>query len=167
LFEVLSDAFENGVIAAEYGKHSEQLLNGVPLVSFPLKWTDPPEGTKSFSLVFQDFDDIPEEGFSWIHWLAADIPGDRRGLPENASRTDPGLIQGKNSWMTPLGPYGFRNDVTGFYGGPAPDRPHEYELELFALDCMLGLKPGFYYNELRRSMGGHILASAVLKGIYY
>jgi protocatechuate 3,4-dioxygenase beta subunit len=29
-----------------------------------------------------------------------------------------------------------------------------------------GLKPGFYYNELRRAMAGHILASAVLKGVY-
>jgi Raf kinase inhibitor-like YbhB/YbcL family protein len=154
------------MIAAGYGKRSDQLLHGVPVVSFPLEWSDPPAGTKSFALVFQDFDDIPEEGFSWIHWLAADIPRDRGGLPENASRTDPGLIQGRNSWMTPLGPYGLSCDVTDYYGGPAPDRPHEYELEVFALDCVLGLAQGFYYNELRRAMAGHVLASAVLKGIY-
>lgn len=166
MFEVRSGAFENGVIAAGYGKLSDQLLDGVPIVSFPLEWSDPPVGTKSFALVFQDFDDIPEEGFSWIHWLAADIPGDRRELPENASRTDLGLIQGKNSWMTPLGPYGLGDEAVNFYGGPAPDRPHEYELELFALDCVLGLPQGFYYNEMRRKMAGHILASAVLKGIY-
>ena len=166
MFEVRSGAIENGVIAAGYGKRSDRLLQGIPIVSFPLEWSDPPAGTKSFALVFQDFDDIPEEGFSWIHWLAADIPGDRRGLPENASRTDPEIIQGRNSWMTPLGPYGLGCDVTDYYGGPAPDRPHEYELEVFALDCVLGLAQGFYYNELRRAMAGHVLASAVLKGIY-
>ena len=52
-------------------------------------------------------------------------------------------------------------------GGPAPeDRPHEYELQLFALSEQLPLRQGFYYNEFLRAIRGKVLDSAVIRGVY-
>ena len=53
------------------------------------------------------------------------------------------------------------------YGGMAPpDRDHQYEIYVFALDTLLDLKQGFYANELFHAMNGHILSIGSIKGIY-
>lgn len=165
MFQLTSPAIRNHYIASQYGCHGN-CIEGVPQLSIPLEWTAPPENTMSFALVFQDYDNIPEEGFSWLHWLVADIPPDRSGLPADASRQDRDLIQGRNSWMAPFPPYRKDTTITDYYGGPAPEHPHNYEFRLFALDQYLHLKQGFYYNELLYAMEGHILGEAVLSGIY-
>ena len=54
--KVFSDAFENGRIKEKYGKMSGDSIEGVPQLSFPVRWEDAPEGTKSFALVFIDYD---------------------------------------------------------------------------------------------------------------
>ena len=46
------------------------------------------------------------------------------------------------------------------------DKPHIYELHVYALDKLLDLRRGFLLNELYREMDGHILAKYTLKGIY-
>ncbi len=166
MFKLNSTGITNGYIDKKYGKSSNRVIQGVPQISFPLDWENPPEDTVSYALVFQDYDDIPEEGFSWIHWLVANIPKGKMSLQENESRSNPNLIQGKNSWMTPLGDYGLDDSITNFYGGPAPNQPHEYEICIYALDTFLELKNGFYFNELRKAMEGKILSKAILKGIY-
>lgn len=166
MFEINSNVFENGFIPDKYGKRSVYVRSGVPQISFPIKWTNPPKATVSFCLVFQDYDNIPDEGFSWIHWLVADIPSNIDMLAENESRTNKNLIQGRNSWMCPFASYNLDESFTDYYGGPSPERDHEYELVVYALDEFLGLKSGFYYNELRNKMEGHILGQAVLKGKY-
>lgn len=167
MFRLSSKGIVKGVIEDRFGINSDEVIQGVPQRSLPYDWEGAPEGTKSYAIVFQDYDNVPDEGFSWIHWLAADIPADTASIPEDASRTDSSLIQGVNSWSVPYGPYAeISRDLTLRYGGPAPERKHEYETRIYALDTMLGLKPGFYYNELLRAMEGHILAEAVLKGYY-
>lgn len=165
MFQLTSPGIRNGIINFKYGCLGD-CIQEVPQLSIPLNWIDPPKDTVSFAFVFQDYDNIPEEGFSWIHWLAADISVDRNGLAENASRQDPDLIQGRNSWMAPFPPYQKDPFITDYYGGPAPERPHNYEFRLFALDKYLHLEQGFYYNELLRTMEGHILDEAVLSAIY-
>ena len=167
-FEIYSDAVVHGILSDEYGINNlNNQLEGVPTVSFPLSWKNPPAGTASFSLIFEDFDNVEEEGVVWIHWLIADIPADVSGLIENESRTNPDLIQGRNSWALPYGPYvGISQDVICHYGGPAPGRPHEYECTLYALDCFLDLKKGFYLNQLRKAMEGHVLSKTTLKMQY-
>ena len=143
--KVFSDAFENGRIKDQYGKMSSDVIEGVPQLSFPIKWEDAPEGTKSFAVVFIDYDNAIGEGIIWVHWLAANIPASATGLEEDAARTDASLLQGKTTFMLSNG---LDNPVSNRYGGPAPeDRPHEYELQVFALSDMLDLKPGYYYNE--------------------
>jgi Raf kinase inhibitor-like YbhB/YbcL family protein len=166
MFKIKSNAFQNGYIQDKYGKRSVDVQSGVPQISFPLYWDNPPEGTVSFSIVFQDYDNIPDEGFSWIHWLVADIPSSINMLDENESRINKNLIQGRNSWMCPFAGYNLDESLTDYYGGPSPEKDHEYELVVYALDSFLGLKKGFYYNELRNKMEGHILDKAVLKGKY-
>ena len=166
MFSLKSQGRINGYIPKKYGKYSKHMIKGVPQLSLPLKWENAPKGTRSYAIVFQDYDDIPDEGFSWIHWLVADIPPEVNQLEENESRTNQALTQGKNSWMTPLGNYGYDDSITNYYGGQAPDRPHEYEIKIYALDTCLKLRKGFYYNELLKAMEGHILGEAVLKGIY-
>lgn len=167
MFQLISKGIVEGVIEDRFGNLSDEVVQGVPQRSLPYEWEGAPEGTKSYAIVFQDYDNVPDEGFSWIHWLTADLPAEVTSVEENASRTDESLIQGVNSWSVPYGPYAdIDPDLTLHYGGPAPERRHEYETRIYALDTVLGMKPGFYYNELLRAMEGHILAEAVLKGYY-
>ena len=158
-----SSAFQNGAIAAKYGKQSPDSQEGIPQLSFPLSWEGAPESTQSFALVFIDYDNVIGEGIIWVHWLAANIPASASGLPEDAGR-DPSLLQGKTTWAFQLG---VDNPVCNRYGGPAPeDRPHECELQLFALSEQLPLQQGFYYNEFLRAIRGKVLDSAVIRGVY-
>lgn len=162
--KVFSDAFENGRIKEKYGKMSGDSIEGVPQLSFPVRWEDAPEGTKSFALVFIDYDNVIGEGIIWVHWLAANIPASATGIGEDAARTDKSFIQGKNTWAFQLGT---DNPVCNMYGGPAPeDRPHEYELQLYALSDTLALENGYYYNEFLREIRGKVLDTAVIRGVY-
>ena len=62
---------------------------------------------------------------------------------------------------------GLDNPVCNRFGGPAPeDRPHEYELQLFALSEVLDLKDGYYYNEFLKEIRGKVLDTAVIRGVY-
>jgi len=168
-FKIYSSAVRHGILSDEYGcNNTDSLVEGVPTVSFPLAWETPPAGTISFSLVFEDYDNIEDEGVCWIHWLVANIPSGVSQLMVNESRTNPKLIQGKNSWALPYGPYaGISQDVICHYGGPAPGRPHEYECTIYALNCFLDLKNGFCLNHLRKAMDGNILEKTTLKMLYY
>lgn len=52
-------------------------------------------------------------------------------------------------------------DLSKTYIGPCPpDKDHLYTLTVYALDKELDLKEGFFLNELRHAMNGHILAQA-------
>lgn len=162
--KVFSDAFENGRIQEKYGKMSSDSIQGVPQLSFPIRWEDAPDGTKSFALAFIDYDNVIGEGIIWVHWLAANIPASAAGIEEDAARTDKSFIQGKNTWAFQLGN---DNPVCNMYGGPAPeDRPHEYELQVYALSDMLDLKDGYYYNEFLKEIRGKVLDTAVIRGVY-
>lgn len=164
--KVVSDGIQNGIIADEYGKHGSQFNeNGMPTCSLPFEILDPPEGTKSFALLLEDKDAYPvTPGFSWVHWLAADIT--RTRLMADESRTAADFVQGANSWISPQGGSQSR-ELSSCYGGMAPpNEPHIYELHVYALDTLLGLENGFLLHELFRRMEGHILAQATLKGEY-
>lgn len=93
-----------------------------------LKWSDAPEGTKSFALTMYD-PDAPT-GSGWWHWAMIDIPANVDSLPEGAGA--------KDSKELPTGAIQLRNDF-GFvgYGGacPPPDsKPHNYTITVYALN---------------------------------
>lgn len=164
--KVTSSGIVNGVIADKYGKHGQQFNpNGMPNYSLPLEILDAPEGTKSFALFLEDKDACPVSGgFSWVHWVAANIT--RTSLEENASQTATDFVQGLNSWVSIQG--GQQSpELSACYGGMAPpNEPHTYELHVYALDTLLDLDNGFWFHQMFRQMEGHVLAQVTLKGVY-
>lgn len=57
--------------------------------------------------------------------------------------------------------------LSSFYGGMSPpNKQHNYELHVYALDTTLPLRNGFYLNQMYDDMKGHIIASAILDGTY-
>lgn len=154
---------ENGVLAAKYAKQAaaNQQYKGHPIISFPVHIQAVPAGTKTLAFVFYDHDAIPVGGFTWIHWIAANLPADTTLIPENASQTGAvAMIQGNNSTA---GGYTGETDlkVTQHYVGPyPPDQDHDYTFKLYALDTELPLQPGYWLNDFYKLSAGHILATA-------
>ena len=108
--EVISTAFQQGMsIPKEYtGDGADQ--------SPPLRWSEPPSGTKSIALVCDD-PDAPRG--TWVHWVLFNLPTETRELEEGVPTTatlPSGAKQGKNDF----GNVG--------YGGPAPPKgkAHRY-----------------------------------------
>ena len=125
-------------------------------VSPPLRWSDPPRGTKSFTVLCDD-PDAPRG--NWVHWLLYDLPPITRELPE-ALPADPDLNDGSHHGVNDFGYVG--------YGGPAPPRgkPHRYCFRVFALDAELGLSSGATKDEIVAAMSGHVLEEGQLIGVY-
>ncbi len=163
---VTSSGIINGVIEDKYGKHGSQFNeHGMPTYSLPLKIQNAPQGTISYAVVLEDKDAFPVSGgFSWIHWTVANLTRDE--LKENESQSATDFVQGLNSWMSIQGGNQSKA-LSSYYGGMAPpNEPHIYEVHIYALDCMLELENGFYYNDLYKKMDGHILAQTTIKGEY-
>jgi Raf kinase inhibitor-like YbhB/YbcL family protein len=125
-------------------------------LSPPLRWSDPPQGTKSFALVCDD-PDAPRK--TWVHWVLFNIPADKRELPKGVPAQDAltdSAKQGKNDF----GNVG--------YGGPAPPpgKPHRYFFRLYALDTTLDLPAGATRDQLAAATKDHILAEGQLMGRY-
>ena len=147
--EIKSSAFGNGEsIPAKY------TCDGADF-SPPLEWSGSPAGTKSFALICDD-PDAPMG--TWVHWVLYDIPSATTMLAEGITREKElpgGGTQGINDFRR-IG-----------YGGPCPPGgTHRYFFKLFALDAMLGLKPGITKDQLLKAMRGHILAEAQAMGTY-
>ncbi|WP_048000946.1 YbhB/YbcL family Raf kinase inhibitor-like protein [Lactiplantibacillus herbarum] len=153
----------DGALAATYAKQAAptQMYKGHPIISFPINISDVPMGTHSLAFTFVDYDAIPVSGFTWIHWIAANIPATVTQIPANASQTGAiPMIQGNNSTA---GRYVNETDlkVSQHYVGPyPPNKDHRYSLKLFALDTELDLRPGYWLNEFHDAIAGHVLATA-------
>jgi Raf kinase inhibitor-like YbhB/YbcL family protein len=142
-FELTSPAFENeGVIPDRFSCKGED-------ISPELVWGDPPEGTQSFALVFDD------PGAPWVHWVVYNLAPVLRGLPEAIPDGETVLDtarHGVNSWGT----QDFR--------GPCPPAgsTHRYVFILYALDSTLNFDTVPDKRQLGAAMEGHILAQVEL-----
>jgi Raf kinase inhibitor-like YbhB/YbcL family protein len=122
-----------------------------------LSWSGAPQGTKSFVVLMEDPDAKRTKPF--VHWVAYDIPADSTALATGVPpvpRTPapvPGMLQGRNSRGT-IGYFGPRP--------PVGDPQHRYYFQVFAVDRMLGLKPGATREEVLAAMAGHVLARGQL-----
>jgi Raf kinase inhibitor-like YbhB/YbcL family protein len=122
----------------------------------PLRWSDPPEGTKSFALVCDD-PDAPRRTF--VHWVLYNLPAGARELPPGVPPD--GTLAG-----------GGRQGTNGFgrigYGGPSPPPgpAHRYHFKLYALDAPLALDAGATKEQLLAAMRGRQLAEGRLTGVY-
>jgi Raf kinase inhibitor-like YbhB/YbcL family protein len=143
-FKVSSPAFENnGTIPKKYGCAGEN-------VNPALKIEGVPPGAKSLALVF---DDVDAPGGSYVHWIVWNIDPVTREVRENS--VPGGAVQGMNDFKK-------QN-----YGGPCPPtRPHRYLFKLYALDTVLTIQPTSTKPDLEKTMAGHILIQAELKGTY-
>jgi Raf kinase inhibitor-like YbhB/YbcL family protein len=125
----------------------------------PLRWIDPPPGTRSLALIVDDPDapDPAAPQMTWVHWVLFNLPPDAGGLAEGVapSSLPPGTEQGLNDWKR-----------TG-YGGPCPPiGRHRYFLKLYALGTRLDGLDRPTKAELEAAMQGHVLGTAVLIGTY-
>ena len=124
-------------------------------ISPPLLWTEVPEGTESFVLIFDD-PDAPMG--TWVHWVYYNIPGSMRKLPEGFDKNvnpAPGGVQGITSFGRPG------------YGGPCPPRGiHRYFFKLYALNAAISPVSNAGKAEVLRAMKGHVLAEAELMGTF-
>ena len=116
-------------------------------VSLPLSWDNVPANTKSFAITMVD--PAARAGLGFVHWVAYDIPGDKKGLKEGEANSDTAFGPGKNG----AGAGGWR--------GPCPpptDYPHPYTITLIATDLAPGtLKAGMNRDELSAALQGHAL----------
>jgi Raf kinase inhibitor-like YbhB/YbcL family protein len=124
-------------------------------VSPKVEWTNVPDNTVSFVLIMHDPDTAPKhKSEDILHWMAFNIPGSARELPEGIPGTTvlpDGTVQAKS----------FRGAV-GYMGpGAGAAGPyHHYTWELFALDSMLDLTPEATRADVMKAMDGHVLAKA-------
>ena len=97
-------------------------------VSPSLSWSGAPSSTKSFALSIYD-PDAPT-GSGWWHWVVYNIPANVTSLPKGA-----GDVKAKGM---PAGAIQSRTDFgADGYGGPCPptgDKPHHYQITVFAVD---------------------------------
>jgi Raf kinase inhibitor-like YbhB/YbcL family protein len=142
---IRSDAFEaHGTLPERHTGDGED-------VAPPLEWSGVPEGTRSFAVVCHDPDAPLVDGFT--HWVAYNIPGDARGLPEGGE----GGTQGVNS---------FGNEG---YNGPAPPPghgPHHYYFWVYGLDEDLGLEAGLDRRTLLERIEDHVIEQQRVIGTY-
>jgi Raf kinase inhibitor-like YbhB/YbcL family protein len=97
-------------------------------VSPSLSWSGAPAATKSFALSIYD-PDAPT-GSGWWHWVVFNIPANVTSLPKGAGDVkSAGMPKGAIQSRTDFGADG--------YGGPCPppgDKPHRYQITVFAVD---------------------------------
>lgn len=146
MIRVESPAFEhNGPIPKKYAGEGED-------VSPPLRWSEGPNGTKSYALICDDPDAPQAE--PWVHWVAYDIDSGVTRLGEGDAN---GAKEGVND---------FRQEG---YGGPMPPEghgTHHYHFKVYALDTPVDMKPGATKAELEKAMSGHILDEGEVVGTY-
>lgn len=151
LFELNSTAFNNSEeIPSKYTCDG----NNVPP---PLKWNNPPAGTKSFALIVDD-PDAPDPAHpkkTWTHWLLYNIPADINNLTDADKSLPRGTLSGLNDWKNTT------------YGGPCPPiGRHRYFYKLYALDTELKNLKMPTKAILEDAMKGHILEKTELVGTY-
>ncbi len=129
-------------------------------ISPQISWTDPPPRTQSLALIMDDKDAIVGHFHRhyFVHWLAFDMPSDKRQLTEGLPRQplSDGTQQGKND----VGEFG--------YSGPCPNAgsTHHYAITVYALDTKLGLPVETKGRQLLTAIDGHILAWGQIVGTY-
>lgn len=119
-------------------------------ISPALSWENPPAGTVSFALILFAVD-RPEQNANL--WVLFNIPGNVKGLPDDAGKQLPsGVLIGNNHY-----------DEIGYRGPCPPDSlEHLYVFVLYALDTTLDLPEGADFEDVASRMRDHILGKALL-----
>ncbi len=150
---------KDGYLPDKYSKYSTIKRAGQPVVSFPVKIADVPDGTECLALSLIDYDAVPRTGFPFIHWLATNLPV--QSIPEDFSSVFEGP-QGMNTWASRF--YDEDDEyVISHYAGPMPpEKPHRYTLTIYALSQAMNVKDKFFYNDFRDELAEKILTKTEL-----
>ncbi len=150
-FVLTSPAFKNNeAIPTKYTADGEG-------ISPPLAWSGAPKTTREFALIMDD-PDAPSGAFT--HWVVYSIPSESTSLPENISAPGKAVTdfphEGKNG----------ANTIGYFPPSPPPGKVHHYVFHFYAVDMPIPLNPDMTGDDLRRTINGHLLATAELTGAY-
>ena len=142
-----TDAFpDGGIVPQKYA--------GRGGVQPGFKFSNAPQGTVSYAIIFHDLDVALQNGTNDVlHWIAWNIPASANGIPEG--KLPEGSVQGNNITNQPnyMGP-----------GAPAGPRYHNYVFELYALNANLDLPPTSSRDDLLKAMQGKVVAKAAYVG---
>lgn len=156
-----SPAFKNG------GRLPEKYTIDGEKVSPPLKWDNPPQGTKSFALLMDDHDVPKEFGGLFVHWMVYDIPAQVRELTDGASPSGK-LPAGAKEVPNFYANVGMANTPFAKYGPPWPPTPdHKYKFTLYNLKVeKLKLAPGAGYEQFLTAVQKEAISTLELIGVY-
>jgi Raf kinase inhibitor-like YbhB/YbcL family protein len=155
-FKLTSAAFaDNAPLAKKNAGDRKENPNCVgQSISPPLKWANPPAGTKSYALLLTD----PEGrlGLGVVHMVIYGIPAPITGFAEGElSKPSDKFVGGKSTMGLPV------------YFGPCtpPGDWHHYTFTLIATDLdPKALQPGMTRDELLTALAGHAKGAAGLVG---
>jgi Raf kinase inhibitor-like YbhB/YbcL family protein len=144
-----TDAFPDGGIVP-------QKFAGRGGVQPAFKFSNAPQGTVSYAIIFHDVD-VAFGGNTGdvLHWMAWNIPASANGIPEG--KLPEGAVQGKNITG--------QNNYMG-PAAPAGPRYHHYVFELYALNATLNLPDTASRDDLIKAMDGKVVAKAGYVGRY-
>jgi len=147
--ELKSPAFRNGETIP-----SENTCDGAD-ISPALEWSGVPATAKSLAIISND-PDAPMG--NWSHWVLYDLPPSLHAIPAGLPAYEKPSIGGTHG-VTDFGSLG--------YGGPCPPSgTHRYFFRIYALDEVLGLKPGASQKQVEKAIQEHVLAQGELMGTY-
>lgn len=146
-FTITSSAFEDGGFIPV-----AHTCDGFD-ISPKLSWSNPPAGTKSFAIIFED-NDVP-----WDHWIVLDLAASTGNLPQSSTGQTVGDKDGyivKNS---------FGNNT---YNGPCPPgvQEHSYTFRIYALDVtqLPGVNPNSSRANVMTAINTYKIADASITG---
>ena len=125
-----------------------------------LSWTNPPNNTASFAVIFHDTDGAPMKGAMDVtHWIFWRVPASSTSVAAGVKpdSSPDGIVQGSNI-----------RKVNG-YQPPCPPpgaTPHHYIFEIYALDTTLDLAAGSARADLLKAMDGHVIGKATYAGLF-
>lgn len=153
---------ENGYLPDKYSKFadSKYRYKDNPCISFPIELNDISSKVKSLAITLLDYDSTPVCGFTWIHWLACNIPATINTIPENISINNSlNIVQGTNSFASSFVGETDSNITNRYIGPTPPDKDHEYTLTVYGLDKKLDLSEGYFLNDFLKAIKGHVVES--------
>lgn len=119
-------------------------------VSPPLAWSEVPADTQSIAILVDD-PDAPGQPF--LHWLVADLPPTLREIDEGSALPREALVAESDA------------GTASYYGPCPPAGRHHYRFRVYALDTVLGHRPGSREDFLSE-IDGHVLDQGQLIATY-